>query len=234
MVTRRVAGQPAGEISGPYPDTGHDPVAKLATALAALHAIKVADLKLPGFSDYAFGDEALAATIGYWRRWYVERGEAPEPVLELALDWLRDNRADGISPVVIVHGDCGFHNMLIDPDTGEATLLDWELCHPGSAAEDIARAHEGLGRRGDFESFLDIYAACGGSRPTPRAMGYYEVFRLLRTCLIHRACIMDFNQGLQNDKRLTEICLSSYPKNCLALASMIEAAPAIAGDSASS
>ncbi len=40
---------------------------------------------------------------------------------------------------VLVHGDFGPNNMLLDPDTFEVTgLVDWEWAHPGDPIEDLA------------------------------------------------------------------------------------------------
>jgi aminoglycoside phosphotransferase (APT) family kinase protein len=40
---------------------------------------------------------------------------------------------------VLVHGDYGPNNILLDPDTLTVTaILDWEWAHPGEALEDLA------------------------------------------------------------------------------------------------
>lgn len=40
---------------------------------------------------------------------------------------------------VLVHGDFGPHNLLLDPDTFAVTgLVDWEFTHPGDPVEDLA------------------------------------------------------------------------------------------------
>jgi aminoglycoside phosphotransferase (APT) family kinase protein len=40
---------------------------------------------------------------------------------------------------VLVHGDFGPNNVLLDPDGYAVTaIVDWELAHPGDAVEDLA------------------------------------------------------------------------------------------------
>ncbi len=60
---------------------------------------------------------------------------------------------------VVVHGDYGPNNVLVDPGTLAITaVLDWEWAHPGDAVEDLAwcewiiRMHHGthVDRLGDF------------------------------------------------------------------------------------
>lgn len=46
---------------------------------------------------------------------------------------------DGSAEPVLVHGDFGPNNILLDPETFEVTaLLDWEFAHIGSPIEDLA------------------------------------------------------------------------------------------------
>lgn len=66
---------------------------------------------------------------------------------------------------VLVHGDYGPNNVLIDPATFQVTaVLDWEFAHLGNAIEDIAwcewivRMHHPEHRR-SLGHFFDAYAA---------------------------------------------------------------------------
>jgi len=73
---------------------------------------------------------------------------------------------------------------------GLVALLDWELCHAGDGAEDLAWAclrswrfgHDdspalGLGAR---EALLDAYAAAGGRRVTLDELRFWEVLGNVR------------------------------------------------------
>jgi tRNA A-37 threonylcarbamoyl transferase component Bud32 len=77
--------------------------------------------------------------------------DQPEPVLYAAGRLARRLAAVDVSlasgldaapgGTVLVHGDFGPQNLLLDEDTVEPTaLLDWEFAHVGDSAEDIAWA----------------------------------------------------------------------------------------------
>jgi tRNA A-37 threonylcarbamoyl transferase component Bud32 len=78
----------------------------------------------------------------------IDAGEAPL-VLRLSGELLAEVQAvpvdslDGIPGAgdVLVHGDFGPQNLLIDPETQIVTaLLDWEFAHVGGLIEDLAWA----------------------------------------------------------------------------------------------
>jgi Ser/Thr protein kinase RdoA (MazF antagonist) len=81
-------------------------------------------------------------------------------------DGVRSTAAPGPGPV-IVHGDFGPNNVLIDPaGYGVTAVLDWEWTHPGRAVEDLAgcewiiRAHHP-----DVVGALDRFFQGYGCRP---------------------------------------------------------------------
>ena len=46
---------------------------------------------------------------------------------------------DAPDGLVVVHGDFGPNNLVVDPGTGQvAAVVDWEWCHPGESVEDVA------------------------------------------------------------------------------------------------
>jgi aminoglycoside phosphotransferase (APT) family kinase protein len=212
MVTHRVPGRTAGDHAGAFADIQGDPLTSLATVLAQLHCVDVHALSLPGFSDRHFDEAALSDALSHWLQIYHDRGDVADPVLEIAFDWLKVNLSFGVSPAVVVHGDFGFHNILLDSATNSVTLLDWELVHLGSAAEDVARAREGLEGPGTFDRFLDVCVAAGGIRPSDETLSYCDVFRLLRSNVIYRGSIAQFNRGDHGDLRQMSICACSTLK----------------------
>ena len=68
---------------------------------------------------------------------------------------------------VLVHGDYGPNNILLDPEAREVTaIVDWEWVHAGNSVEDLAwcewivRMHH-PDHAGDLDAFFDAY----GHRP---------------------------------------------------------------------
>jgi aminoglycoside phosphotransferase len=76
----------------------------------------------------------------------LSEGDAAE-VLELSGTTLRMLQTvpartvfgDAPDSLVVVHGDFGPNNLVIDPGTGHvAAVVDWEWCHLGESVEDVA------------------------------------------------------------------------------------------------
>lgn len=124
--------------------------------IAALHAIDTAKAPLAGFGDAKQPtSERIRQRIAQLLDDNLSR--APDPLLVLALEWLRENIPPDAGPSVIVHGDAGPGNFLHENDrvTG---LLDWELCHYGDPMEDLA----GIWVRSMIQPFVpmrDVFAA---------------------------------------------------------------------------
>ncbi len=75
--------------------------------------------------------EALAALESRYHNTLQDR-----PVFDLALRWLRNNLPDE-GERVLLHGDFRNGNLIVGPD-GIRAVLDWELCHIGPRAYDLA------------------------------------------------------------------------------------------------
>jgi aminoglycoside phosphotransferase (APT) family kinase protein len=104
--------------------------------LVALHRIDPAPHPLSEFGDAEQPVSArIRARIAQLRQENLDT--APDPVLQLALNWLEDNVPCDLGPAVIVHGDAGSGNFL--HAGGRVTaMVDWELCHYGDPMEDLA------------------------------------------------------------------------------------------------
>jgi aminoglycoside phosphotransferase (APT) family kinase protein len=156
-------------------------VDEVARAAAAVHAVAPpAELGAPA-------DPPAAAAIAALEDQLDATGE-PHPALALGLRWLRAH-LPAARPPVLVHGDLRLGNLMVD-EGGLVALLDWELCHAGDGAEDLAWAclrawrfgHDerpalGLGAR---EALLDAYAAAGGRRVTLDELRFWEVLGNVR------------------------------------------------------
>jgi len=67
---------------------------------------------------------------------WVAKGE-PQPVLEYALKWLRQNHYVPES-ITFCWGDCRMPNTLYNPDGDVVALLDWEFSYLGDPVSDLA------------------------------------------------------------------------------------------------
>lgn len=116
------------------------------------------------------------------------------PAIELGLVWAEEN-APACEQMTLVHGDYRVGNLLVGTE-GLNAIVDWEFCHVGDPAEDLAwpcvrdwrfgngRLHfAGIGER---DAFLTAYERASGRRVDRRAVDYWEILGNLRwaaTCL---------------------------------------------------
>ena len=128
---------------------------------------------------------------------YRDSGAA-RPVLELAFAHLRKHAPEPVAPVLL-HGDFRNGNLMIDPQTGVAAVLDWELSHLGDPAEDLSwicvnlkalrllRINSVVGGFGDYADLLAGYEAAGG---TPPDLGRVRIWQSLGSLKWGVMCLM--------------------------------------------
>jgi aminoglycoside phosphotransferase len=136
-----------GRVEKTY--VGADGAARARTEAACLAAL--ADrLPVPGvvLADPARARLTLEFLPGEHGQDLIDRGDAPLVLRRAGEALAALQRApvpevtglDGDGPVV-VHGDFGPQNLLVDRDAGRVTgVLDWEFAHRGAPVEDLAWA----------------------------------------------------------------------------------------------
>jgi len=110
----------------------------------------------------------------------------PSPVLQLGLNWLRDNpRTQPRS--ALVHGDFRNGNLLVDEE-GLVAVLDWELAHLGDPVQDLGYitgnvwrfgAEPPVGGFGQYEDLLEGYQSVTGQAPSMADIHYWQVHTAL-------------------------------------------------------
>ncbi len=179
---------------------------QLAQALARIHATDVGTIG--GLSQAGIADPALAA-CDLWAAALDEWGH-PQPALEAGLRWLRLNPPAPVQET-LVHGDFRLGNFIAS-ERGLEAVIDWELCHRGDPAEDLAwlcvRSWRfgndalpvaGIGER---EAFLDAYAAAGGTRPDAGRLRWWEAMGNLKWAVI---CARQAQDHLEGSRRSHEL-----------------------------
>ncbi|MET0984835.1 MAG: phosphotransferase family protein [Steroidobacteraceae bacterium] len=217
MVSERAPGKLYGNSLGLKEVPNFDPEGTLGRLLAHLHTIDVNLLDAPGF------ERASASTINWqtridgWISIYRQTIDVPAASLEVGLAWLRANAHLVAGAPVIVHGDVGYHNILFHEGRVSA-LLDWELVHTGSAAEDLAYVRSYIGKP---DALIDAYVAAGGSAPNKEALTYCEVFGDVRNAIYGVVAMRQFNRGDYDDVSALPIILSSYARYLVKLDSQL-------------
>jgi aminoglycoside phosphotransferase (APT) family kinase protein len=184
--------------------------AQLAEALARIHAVD--PVTVEGLPAPDRPDPALAA-CELWEAELDRIGE-PLPATEAGLRWLRLNGPGPPDRLALIHGDFRLGNFIVEPD-GLAAVIDWELCHLGDPAEDIAwmcirswrfgnddRPVAGLGARGDF---LDAYEGAGGTRPEPERLRWWEAMGNVKWAVICARQAHDHLSGVRPSAELASL-----------------------------
>jgi aminoglycoside phosphotransferase (APT) family kinase protein len=150
---------------------------KLAKMLAQLHAIPLSSLGYPAaISDVSAG-EHMRREIGRWQDLFDRKKRRPYPLQVLLLSWMEQSipKRAFSTPATVVHGDIGFHNMLVDG--GEVScVLDWEYSHHGDPAEDLVYVKPFIEQIYNWENFKEFYYESGGMPITSEDEAYYSIW----------------------------------------------------------
>jgi aminoglycoside phosphotransferase (APT) family kinase protein len=217
IVMERVDGRvpsddPPYTVTGWVLDLDHEQQAALYdNALKALAAIHAVDWKAAGLDlldRRELGAPGLDQQLAYWSNFYewAAVGE-PNPTVEAAFDWVRENRSADEQPLALNWGDARVGNILFADDMSVAGVLDWEMVSLASRELDLGwwlflmRYHtEGIGAPKppgfpDRDETVARYRQLTG-HPVEH-IEFYEVFAALRLSIImHRAGNMMIAVGL--------------------------------------
>ena len=179
------SGTPANQIVPTDPAARRQWAQSTAEVLGRLHAgtaLTGADVRL-----------SVAAEIDALEVRMLARERAPHPGLLIGLRWLRRNidRLAG-RPACRIHGDVGFHNMLMHDDR-IAALLDWEFSRIGDPVEDLASIKPFMDQIDSWDEFYAAYQAAGGFTVDRRAEDYFKVWQETRNMV---ACLGSLNSLL--------------------------------------
>lgn len=137
--------------------------------------------------------DALREEIADLRRRMEDRERAPHPGLSLGLAWLEAHLDDLAGrPACRVHGDFGFHNLLMDGPRLVA-VLDWEFSHIGDPVEDLAMFRPFMEQIGCWDRFIAAYEAASGFSYDARGARYFAVWIEVRNMV---ACLGSLNSLL--------------------------------------
>jgi aminoglycoside phosphotransferase (APT) family kinase protein len=191
MLSERVAGSSGSQAWREDPAARMRVCLQLAEAMAKLHRIDPTDVDLKAAADPRSQVEAYVLC---WReRWRSNRQE-PSPTLAAAFDWLLANLPQEVDRASIVHGDIGFHNIIVDGDRVRA-LLDWEFFHVGDPVEDLSYVRQFIDPLMPWSGFIAAYRAAGGVEYRTENAAFYEVWRDLRNSITCATAWRGFLEG---------------------------------------
>lgn len=208
IVVGRLQGRALGDL---FEAPGAQAVRELAGQLGRIHALPVADFEnLPGVLERSYSTAQLREDLARFRAG-VEKLGSPLPALaRFALDWLDQTVEQVRGPRTLVHGDCGWHNNLVDGEHLTA-VLDWEMAHLGSPALDLGWMKSATEKLVPWPEFMAIYQAAGGPEADAFTVDWYSIYTKLwfmNLMLQARAAVTG---GVLHDIDYTVVCAHYAP-----------------------
>jgi aminoglycoside phosphotransferase (APT) family kinase protein len=156
-----------------------------------------------GLARFADGPSSARAFVAVCRTRLADTEVMPKPLLRHALDVL-DRRAPECDRLVLLHGDYRLPNLKWR-DGRIVGILDWELARVGDPAADLAFSQTvGAGPCAIENELADYYTELTGNRVDQRRIVYYQMFELLKSCIIGLAGARDLVEG-GSDLRLLSV-----------------------------
>ena len=128
---------------GPYYDATPDRRARMwwssLETMAKVHKVDWKRREISILGDPGRGASPLDQQLDYQERYlnWVEEDPQRQPILRVALDWLRENRYT-LPRVTLCWGDCRMGNMIYGPDGKVVGALDWDITFLGDPEGDLA------------------------------------------------------------------------------------------------
>lgn len=193
IVMEKVPGSNVGDGFDFYGTSPQELGIDLARAIARLHQVPVetVDTSLAG-RDVPVAEHMASEIDQFEREWRALN--QPNALLEASFSWLRANLKHLSERRSLVHGDLGFHNILVD-DGRLTALLDWEKTSVGHPAQDIGYLWHAAIQLCDWETFIQAYRDAGAALPSAREIAFFSLWASVwRTMLTLRVQAM-FERG---------------------------------------
>ena len=192
----KLRGAPIGDFYGPSqscPGT----VAEIARQFAKLHSLPPATV---GFEDDNADPRALVRNRieEYWDIWRenTTRGSA---LVDYAFAWAREVIAKPYEGrPVIVHGDAGGFNWLVEDDQ-LCAILDWEFMHLGDPAEDLGVIRPFVEVAMPWHEFMAIYRQAGGPQVPEERIVLADLMQWLKGTTLVAMSARAYLEGATDD-----------------------------------
>jgi aminoglycoside phosphotransferase (APT) family kinase protein len=229
MVMRRASGATGGNVFGSTETLSEQMVEVLASAMAGLHGLPPLE-ELGDLTESIRHDswrlsmrDSIHQYVRGWFDLYLREAHNPSPTLASLYGWMLDNVPDVSGRPALVHGDIGFHNMLIDQGRLTA-VVDWEFAHVGDPAEDVGAARNSS-RNYSWDVFTRHYRAAGGPEIDPVRLHYFRVWQHVRNASASNLAMGKFATGKIPDLKLAYTGHFHFPIFIQAACDLVAAGP---------
>lgn len=216
LIMTRAPGSSGGNVHGASGVVDAALIDLLAGSVARLHQLppmrELGDLT-EGISselwDLPLG-EVTRRYIRSIRDLYLREMVMPSPAVLALYGWLLDNVPDAPGRPVLLHGDIGFHNFIVDEGRLSA-VVDWEFAHIGDPADDVGYVRNTAGSSLDWNEFMTAYRAAGGPELTEERVRFFQIWGHVRNLTASQLTTNCFETG-----RLTELKLGHVGHSMMA------------------
>ena len=232
MVMRRSPGRTGGDVFGAREAISEELVKVLAVSMARLHTLPPC-LELGSLTESIYAGawhlslkESVERYIHGWFKVYIEQAHSPSPTLVSLYKWLLDNLPNSPGTPALLHGDIGFHNMLVDEGRLTA-LVDWEFAHIGDPAEDVGFV-KNTGGNMPWNRFMQYYLDAGGPEVDTKRLHFFQVWGFVRNASASNLATGRFASGQLSDLKLAYTGHYHFPIFIQAACDLIRAGPGAA------
>jgi aminoglycoside phosphotransferase (APT) family kinase protein len=185
---------------------------RLVQGLLQIHGVPLAELDFTPRTQGATIPEHVRGHIAWLYDFWLRKRVEPSLNVDIMFAWLHANIPDdnGLPPTLI-HGDYGFHNLIVNH--GElSAILDWEFAHVGDPAEDVNYCRQFVEQHMPWPEFLAIYHRMGGRPYSEQQDRFYTVLRNVRNAVCSLGALQAFIRGNPGDVRMGTAGLSHNPR----------------------
>lgn len=191
IVMKRSPGVTGGDVLGASAAPSKEMLKTLATTLAQIHRMTpprelggITDSIDASLFDLPAGEVTRRYIEGYYN-FYEQDAKGSSPAIAALFKWLLDHIPYSVRSPVLVHGDVGFHNMIVHEGQLSA-IVDWEFVHLGDPVEDLGYLKSASGGQMDWDAFADMYRAAGGPDFSEEDIRFFEVWGQVRNAMEDR------------------------------------------------
>lgn len=210
LVMTRAPGTTGGNVHGAAGAVDSALVDLLAGSVARLHQLpplrELGDLT-NGISAELWDlslQEASRRYIASIRDLYLANMVMPSPAVLALYGWLLDNVPDSPGRPVLLHGDIGFHNFIVDEGRLSA-VVDWEFAHVGDPADDVGYVRNTVGSSLDWGEFMAAYRAAGGPDLSEDRVRFFQIWGHVRNLTASQLTTNKFETGCLDDLKLGHV-----------------------------
>lgn len=229
IVMRRARGETGGNVFRSKGAVSEQLFQVLAEGMARLHTMPPC-VELGDLTQSIRTEEwtltipqSVTRYVEDWLRIYLRDTHNPSPALMSLYGWLLANVPQAEGKPVLLHGDIGFHNMLIE-DGHLSVVVDWEFAHVGDPAEDLGYVKNVIGDA-NWDNFMKLYRAAGGPAVDVARLHYFQVWAHVRNASASNLLMGTFESGKQNELKIVHSGHYHLPLFTQAACALIAAGP---------